>query len=100
MHRQVGVAKPAGNGLMQRGLMIRHLVMPNEVSGTREVIDWIAANLPKDTYLNLMSQYSPMYKAFDYPELSRKITREEYTDAINHATGAGLTNLEIQGYRF
>jgi putative pyruvate formate lyase activating enzyme len=100
MHRQVGVAKPASNGLMQRGLMIRHLVMPNDVSGTGEVIDWISANLPKDTYLNLMSQYSPMYKAFDYPELSRKITREEYADAVNHAKAAGLTNLEIQGYRF
>lgn len=100
MHRQVSVAKPAGNGLMQRGLMIRHLVMPNNVSGTKEVIDWIASNLPKDTYLNLMSQYSPMYKAVDYPEISRKITREEYSDAVNHAKAAGLTNLEIQGYRF
>jgi len=100
MHQQVGVAKPASNSLMQKGLMIRHLVMPNDVSGTGEVIDWIAANLPKDTYLNLMSQYSPMYKAFDYPDLSRKITREEYSDAVNHAKAAGLTNLEIQGYRF
>ena len=100
MHRQVGVAKPAINGLMQRGLMIRHLVMPDDVSGTKEVIDWIASNLPKDTYVNLMSQYSPMYKASDYPELSRRITREEYSDAINHAKAAGLTNLEIQGYRF
>jgi putative pyruvate formate lyase activating enzyme len=100
MHRQVGIAKPAGNGLMQRGLMIRHLVMPNNVSGTKEVIDWIATNLPKDTYVNLMSQYSPMYKAVDYPEISRKITREEYSDAVNHAKAAGLTNLEIQGYRF
>jgi putative pyruvate formate lyase activating enzyme len=100
MHRQVGVAKPADNGLMYRGLMIRHLVMPNDVSGTGEIIDWIAANLPRDTYANLMSQYTPTYKAFDYPEISRKITREEYADAINHAKAAGLTNIEIQGYRF
>jgi putative pyruvate formate lyase activating enzyme len=100
MHRQVGVAKPADNGLMYRGLMIRHLVMPNDVSGTHGVIDWIANNLPKDTYLNIMSQYSPMYRAYDYPEISRKITREEYSDAVNYAKAAGLTNLEIQGYRF
>ena len=100
MHRQVGVAKPADNGLMYRGLMIRHLVMPNDVSGTHGVIDWIANNLPKDTYLNIMSQYSPMYKANDYPEISRKITREEYSDAVSYAKAAGLTNLEIQGYRF
>ncbi len=100
MHRQVGVAKPANDGLMYRGLMIRHLVMPNNVSGTKEVIEWIAKNLPKDTYLNLMSQYRPMYKAFEYPEISRKITRKEYTDAINWAKAAGLTNLEIQGYQY
>jgi putative pyruvate formate lyase activating enzyme len=100
MHRQVGVAKPADNGLMYRGLMIRHLVMPNDVSGTHGVIDWIANNLPKDTYLNIMSQYSPTYKAFDYPEISRRITREEYSDAVNYAKASGLTNLEIQGYRF
>jgi len=98
MHRQVGVAKSGSDGLMKRGLMIRHLVMPNNVSGTEEVIEWIAGNLPKDTYLNLMSQYRPVYKAFDYPELARKITNEEYISAISHARAAGLTNLDIQGY--
>ncbi len=100
MHRQVGVAKPADDGLMYRGLMIRHLVMPNNVGGTKEVIEWIANNLPKDTYLNLMSQYRPMYKSNEYPEIARKITRKEYTDAINWAKAAGLTNLDIQGYHF
>jgi putative pyruvate formate lyase activating enzyme len=97
MHRQVGVAKPASDGLMYRGLMIRHLVMPGGVGGTREVIRWVAANLPKDTYFNLMSQYRPVYRAFDYPEISRRITREEYTRAIAWAREAGLTNLDIQG---
>jgi len=57
MHRQVGVAHPDERGIMQRGLMIRHLVMPNNVGGTKEVVDWIAENLPNNTYLNLMSQY-------------------------------------------
>ena len=99
MHRQVGVAKPAAGGLMQRGLMIRHLVMPNNTGDSKKIIDWIADNLPADTYLNIMSQYSPTYKAFDYPEISRKITREEYSGVVNHAKAAGLTNLEIQGYR-
>ncbi|NLA50387.1 MAG: radical SAM protein, partial [Bacteroidales bacterium] len=100
MHRQVGVAKPAAGGLMQRGLMIRHLVMPNNTGDSKKIIEWIADNLPTDTYLNIMSQYSPTYKAFDYPEISRKITREEYSGVVNHAKAAGLTNLEIQGYRF
>lgn len=98
MHRQVGVAKPALDGLMYKGLMIRHLVMPNNVSGSKEIIDWIAKNLPKDTYLNIMSQYRPMYKAFEYPEINRRITREEYNEVVRMAKEAGLTNLDIQGY--
>jgi len=100
MHRQVGVARPAEDGLMYRGLMIRHLVMPNGVSGTRKVIEWIAVNLPKDTYLNLMSQYRPMYKADEYPEIDRTLNRQEYRDAVNWAKQAGLTNLDIQGYHW
>jgi putative pyruvate formate lyase activating enzyme len=99
MHRQVGVGKPASDGLMYRGLMIRHLVMPSGVSGTTEVIGWIAKNLPKDTYLNIMSQYTPMYKAHEYPAIARRITREEYSQATRAAREAGLTNVEIQGYR-
>jgi putative pyruvate formate lyase activating enzyme len=99
MHRQVGVAKPASNGLMYRGLMVRHLVMPSGVSGTKEIIGWIAKNLPKDTYINIMSQYTPMHKAYEYPSIARRITREEYNEAIRAAMEAGLTNVEIQGYR-
>ncbi len=100
MHRQVGTARPTKFGLIKRGLMIRHLVMPNNAGGTKQVIDWISDNLPKDTYLNLMSQYRPMYRAFDYPELARRITPQEYQDAITWAKAAGLTNLDIQGYYY
>ncbi|MHC4556713.1 MAG: radical SAM protein [Planctomycetota bacterium] len=99
MHRQVGVGKPASDGLMYQGLMIRHLVMPSGVSGSKEVIGWIARNLPKDTYFNIMSQYTPMHKAHEYPEIARRITREEYREVIQAAREAGLTNIEIQGYR-
>ena len=100
MHRQVGVAKPADDGLMYKGLMIRHLVMPNKVSGTKNVIEWIAENLPKETYFNIMSQYRPMYKAFEYPEIARRITRTEYNEALKWAKEADLTNLDIQGFPF
>jgi putative pyruvate formate lyase activating enzyme len=72
--------------------------MPSGVSGTKEIIGWIARNLPKDTYLNLMSQYTPMYKAHEYPAIARRITRKEYSEAIRAAREAGLTNVEIQGY--
>ena len=98
MHRQVGVAKPAINGVMKRGLMIRHLVMPNNTGGSENVMEWIAGNLPKDTYVNIMAQYNPLYKAYDYPELSRRITKKEYVNVVNKAKDLGLTNLDIQGY--
>jgi putative pyruvate formate lyase activating enzyme len=98
MHRQVGVARPAQNGIMQRGLMIRHLVMPNDASGSEKIIEWIAANLPKDTYVNIMAQYNPAYKAYDYPEIARRITGEEYRKVVNKAQEVGLTNLDIQGH--
>ena len=97
MNRQVGVAKPAADGIMYRGLMIRHLVMPYNVSGTKEVIEWIAHNLPKDTYVNIMSQYRPMYRAFDFPEISCRLTNDEYRSAVTLAKEAGLNNLDIQG---
>ena len=100
MHRQVGVAKPGPDGIMYRGLMIRHLVMPSGVSGTGQVMTWIAANLPKDTYVNVMAQYRPMYRASEYEEIARRLTRQEYNDAVRCAREAGLTNLDIQGYSF
>jgi putative pyruvate formate lyase activating enzyme len=100
MNRQVGVAKPAIDGIMQRGLMIRHLVMPNNIGGSENIMEWIAGNLPEDTYVNIMAQYNPVYKAYDYPKISRRITKEEYENAVNKAKGLGLTNLDIHGYRW
>lgn len=100
MHRQVGVAIPAKDNILYRGLIIRHLVMPNRVAGTKEVMEWIASNLPKDTYVNIMSQYTPVYKAKNYPEIARRITKKEYSEAVDWAKKAGLTRLDIQGYSF
>lgn len=93
MQRQVGVARPDADGIIRRGLMVRHLVMPNNAARTDKVISWIAENLPKDTYLNLMAQYIPVYRASEYPEIARRITKEEYEQAIRWAREAGLTNL-------
>jgi putative pyruvate formate lyase activating enzyme len=97
MNRQVGIARPAADGLMYRGLMIRHLVMPNNVSGSIEVMEWIAGNLPKDTFVNIMSQYRPAYKSEEYPEIARRITRQEYRVVVERARALGMTNLAIQG---
>jgi putative pyruvate formate lyase activating enzyme len=99
MHRQVGVARPAADGLMYRGLMIRHLVMPNDVGGTKEILGWIASSLPRDTYVNVMSQYRPMYRASEFPEIARPLRRAEYEEAVACARRLGLTNLDIQGWR-
>jgi len=96
MQRQVGTAHPAPDGLVHRGLMIRHLIMPNGVSGTGKVIHWISENLPRDTYLNLMSQYTPAYKASRYPDISRKLKKKEFEEAVKFAERAGLTNLDIR----
>ena len=98
MNRQVGVARPDTNGIMQRGLMIRHLVMPNDIAGSVNILEWIAENLPLDTYVNIMAQYTPHYRAYDFPEISRRITSEEYIKVIEKAQELGLTNLDIQGY--
>ncbi len=98
MNRQVGVADPGANdGILQRGLIIRHLIMPNNVGNTSDLVKWISQNLPEDTYVNLMSQYQPMFKAHDYPEISRRLTVAEYRNAVNAARRAGLTNLDVQG---
>ncbi len=96
MHRQVGVGKPADDGLMYKGLMIRHLVLPNGVSGTKKVIEWVANNLPKETYFHLMAQYQPTYKADQYPQINRRITYKEYREAVQHAHRMGLTNVNVQ----
>lgn len=100
MHRQVGVAKPDENGIINRGLMIRILVMPGKVSGSEEVIRWVAENLPKETYVNIMAQYSPQYQAYDYPEISRRITSDEYNSVVDTAREVGLTNLDVRGFRW
>jgi putative pyruvate formate lyase activating enzyme len=100
MHRQVGVAKPAEDGIMQRGLMIRHLVMPNDVAGSEKIMEWIATDLSQDTYVNIMAQYTPLLRAYDYPQISRRITSEEYSKVVRRAQELGLTNLDIQGQRW
>lgn len=94
MQRQVGGLVTDDRGVALRGLMIRHLVMPNRVAGTREFVRWIAEHLPKTTYVNIMSQYRVEHQAFEYPAIARAITAEEFLEAIQWAEEAGLTNLD------
>lgn len=94
MHRQVGEHKTTGHGVAVRGLMIRHLVMPNRVAGTKAFIQWVSENLTRSTYVNIMAQYHPDYKAFDYPKIWRRINVQEYLEAMEWADEYGLTNLD------
>jgi len=96
MHRQVGVLKLDNQGIALRGLMIRHLVMPNRVAGTEKFVKWIAESLPKSTYVNIMAQYRVEYKAYDHPEIARGITSQEFLEAMDWAEKFGLTNLDPQ----
>jgi len=94
MHRQVGRHTTDDNGVALSGVMIRHLVMPNRVAGTQKFVRWVAANLPKSTYVNIMHQYHVDYKAFEYPKIQRSISAGEYIEAMRWAEQAGLTNLD------
>ena len=96
MNRQVGVLHGDERGIALRGLIIRHLVMPNRVAGTEKFVQWVAENLPKNTYVNIMAQYHVEYKAYDYPEINRGITVQEFLEAMDWAEKEGLINLDAQ----
>jgi putative pyruvate formate lyase activating enzyme len=94
MHRQVGEHRVDDRGIAIRGVMIRHLVMPNGVAGSQSFVKWVADNLPKSTYINIMPQYHVDYKAYEYPQIARGITVEEFLEAMAWADQKGLTNLD------
>lgn len=94
MHRQVGDLVTDEQGFALRGLMVRHLVMPNRVAGTRDFVRWVAGNLSVNTYVNIMAQYRVEYRAFEYEAIARAITPEEFVEAMEWAMEAGLTNLD------
>ncbi len=89
MRRQVGDLV-IENGLAKRGLLIRHLVLPGDIAGSKEVLRFIAEEISRDSWVNLMAQYHPAYKAHEYPELSRGITGREYDEVVEYAKKLGL----------
>lgn len=89
MHRQVGDLV-IENGLAVRGLLIRHLVLPNKIAGSRRALEFIANELSCDSWMNIMAQYHPAYKAYEYPELSRRITPKEYWEVVEYARSLRL----------
>jgi len=85
MHQQVGDLVLDKNGIAIKGLLVRHLVLPNNIAGSAKIFDFLSKEISKNTFLNIMDQYRPCFKAKDFPELNRPITRGEYSKAIELA---------------
>lgn len=83
MIRQVGTAQLDENNIMQKGVIVRHLILPGQILQTKRILNWIHENLPKSTYISIMAQYFPTYKAKEINEINRKITKQEYNFVIS-----------------
>ncbi len=94
MHRQVGDLVTDEMGVAVKGLLVRHLVLPEGISGTYGVVKFISEKISKNTYVNIMDQYHPCFRAFDNPPLNRRITDREYKEAIKMALNAGLKRID------
>jgi len=94
MHSQVGDLKISADGVAERGLLIRHLVLPNGLAGSHQILRFIAEMISVDTYLNIMDQFRPAYQAYRENDLNRRITRTEYQDILHFAESLGMTRLD------
>ncbi len=96
MHSQVGNLVVDVEGRATRGVIIRHLVLPNNLAGSCETLMWTRDNLPRDITLSIMAQYTPLHKGSDFPLLNRAVTTEEYEEVIDYAWSQGFENVFIQ----
>ncbi|MCY6960726.1 radical SAM protein [Clostridium brassicae] len=97
MLRQVGVPKFDGK-ILKKGLMVRHLMIPGLLFDSKKVIDWVINNLPKEVYLNIMCQYTPVGDLNNYPEINRKLSRKHYETLLNYAISNGVENGFFQDF--
>ena len=96
MYYQVGLPQFSEDGLIKKGVLIRHLILPNHVDNSKKVLDWIQSSLPKDVYVSIMAQYFPTYKAHEYENLNRKIYDTELEEIKNYLSFLGIHNGYIQ----
>jgi putative pyruvate formate lyase activating enzyme len=94
MHRQTGALEVNGEGVAQRGLLVRHLVLPHGLAGTKGIVHFLSEEIARNTYINIMAQYHPCYKAFQIPGLGRRISSAEFHEALSFAEQAGLRRLD------
>lgn len=96
MVNQVGMPKLNKNGIMQKGVMIRHLVLPNNIENSKKVLKWIKENMPKEIYISVMAQYFPTYKAKQNNEINRKLTKNEWKEIEQYVEKLDFENGYIQ----
>ena len=96
MYNQVGSPVLDENGMMKKGLIIRHLVLPNNIQNSKDVLKWVNDNIDKNVFVSVMAQYFPTNKAKDFPEINRKLTKEEYEEIENYLYSLDLDNGYIQ----
>lgn len=94
MHRQVGDLATGERGIAVRGVILRHLILPNRIAGTEALLKFVSEELSKSTYLNLMNQYRPEHRASEFPEIARRITRKEHEEALSWAKKYGLARFD------
>lgn len=92
MFRQVGEPVFEQNGTMQKGLLIRHLILPGLIKDTKHILTWVAENLPREVYISIMGQYTPVYRAQEFSAINRTLTRAEYAEVIEYFFTVGLEN--------
>ncbi|HUW44948.1 MAG TPA: radical SAM protein [Dehalococcoidia bacterium] len=94
MHRQTGDLEINEEGVAQRGLLVRHLVLPHGLAGTKGIVNFLSEEISRNTYVNIMAQYRPCYNAFQIPSLGRRISSTEFREALSLAQEAGLSRLD------
>ena len=96
MYNQVGSPVLDENGMIKKGLIIRHLVLPSNIQNSKNVLKWINDNMDKNVFVSVMAQYFPTHKAKDFPEINRKLTMEEYKEIEDYLYSLDLDNGYIQ----
>ena len=96
MIKQIGTAKFDENGIMQRGVIVRHLVLPNHIQNSKNILKWVKKNLPEDAYVSVMAQYFPTYKAKEDALINRKLNKKEYKEIENYLYMLDINNGYIQ----
>lgn len=98
MYRQVGKTKFDANGMITKGLIIRHLVLPNNIENSKQVLKWLKDNIDEEVYISVMTQYFPTYKAKEYPEINRKLSKKEYREIENYIDELDIKNGYMQDF--